>query len=257
MARGGKRRQRGLERGIDRVAIALPRLDHAQAGKLPGLQKFSGDRHATAPGGIVLDDDDRETAIGALTGEQFQRQPQMLRTAKAGNADHDPDRTIERRRRRRQRAGDGGHHLRGWHRLGILSVPEILVITLLVFAPGMRSFSHVSARDHPTISRHKPVSSLVGRRAVRRWCSNRAGCSRAAAAGDCKTCRKCGHSGQSGCAGIARLAASPRLGKFSSVRSCIPALARGFNIARPSLQYPVHAGRCGDGMHRQWLPRTN
>ena len=116
MLGGGKRRHRGLERGIDRVAIALPRLDHAQPGKSARAEKFGGNGHAAAAGGIVFDNDDREAAIGALGGERFQRQPQMLRTAEAGDADHDPDRRVERGRRRRQRAGCGWHHLRGSHR---------------------------------------------------------------------------------------------------------------------------------------------
>ena len=184
MACGGKRRHRGLERGIDRVAIALPRLDHAQPGKSAGLQKFGGYGHATAPGGIVLHDDDRETAIGALSGERFQRQPQMLRTAKAGDADHDPDRTIQRRRRRRQRAGGGGHHLRGSPSAGILSFLKFLVMTRACsFASRWLSFSHVSARDPTAISRHS-CPNLDGRRASGGGRSNRAGCPRAASASD-------------------------------------------------------------------------
>ena len=63
-----KRRQRGLKRGIDRMAIALPWLDYAETRKPAGSQKFSGDRHAAARRSIVLDDHDREAAIGALIG---------------------------------------------------------------------------------------------------------------------------------------------------------------------------------------------
>ena len=52
---------------------------------------------------VVLDHDHGEAAIGALIGQQLQRLPQMLRPAKAGNADDDLDRGgIERGRHRRQ-----------------------------------------------------------------------------------------------------------------------------------------------------------
>ncbi len=116
MVRRRERRHRGLERGIDRVAIALLRLDHAQPGKAAGAEEFGGNGHAAAPCRVVFDNDDREAAIGALGGERFQRQPQMLRTAKAGDADHDPDRRVERGRHRRQRPGGGWLHLKDSHR---------------------------------------------------------------------------------------------------------------------------------------------
>ena len=44
----GERRQRGLEGGVDGVAIALPRLDHAETLELAGCKKFGGDRYAGA-----------------------------------------------------------------------------------------------------------------------------------------------------------------------------------------------------------------
>jgi hypothetical protein len=93
------------------VAIALPRFDHAESGKFSVLEEYSGDGYAFAPRSIVLDDHDCKTAVGALIGERLQCQPQVLRPAKACNADHDPDRGVERTRRSYQCAGDFGRNL--------------------------------------------------------------------------------------------------------------------------------------------------
>ena len=68
MGGGWKHRQRGLERGIDGVAIALPGLDHAKARKSCGGEKLGGDGYAAAPPSIVLNDDDGKAPGGALVG---------------------------------------------------------------------------------------------------------------------------------------------------------------------------------------------
>ena len=63
-----------------------------------------------------------------------------------------------------------------------------------------------------------------------------------------QACRNCGHSGQSDCAGIVRHCGFSRgYGKMGLFGHVSRRFARGLNVARPSLQHPVHTSRCGDG----------
>ena len=95
-------------------SCASSRLDHAESRKLTRRQELHRDRDALALQRIVLDHDDGEAAAGALIGQRLQRLPQVVRPAKAGNADDNFDRSVERGRYRHQcalRHGVNAAHL--------------------------------------------------------------------------------------------------------------------------------------------------
>jgi hypothetical protein len=97
---GGKQRLRRFERGVDRLAIALPLLDQADTLELAGGEKFRGNRRALTLSGVILDHHHREGTRGTLVDQRLQRQTQMLRTSEAGNADDDADREVDDARAR-------------------------------------------------------------------------------------------------------------------------------------------------------------
>ena len=126
----------------------------------PDAEKFGGDRNALALQRIVLDHDDGEAAVGALIGQRLQRPAQMLRPAKAGDADDDFDRRDRAPAKSPPARAAACRRISAFHRGR--SLVEISAMTLMSFT----NMSHRPEPGWPAVSRDISVLDMIVRSGI-------------------------------------------------------------------------------------------
>ena len=148
----GKCRQRGFERGIDRVAIALARLDHAEPGKFARRQEIRSrpERFRIPMASFsTITTAKRRPVCWATSDSSVSRR--CCGRRKAGNTDHGLDRRVERGRHRRPRARAVRKSVETFRCRALVEVSVMSALTWFLSTPQGRTASrkedHVPKRD--------------------------------------------------------------------------------------------------------------